>query len=126
MNKAEKLTKYIEDKAKSIKMGERAKSKLATLLIDYELDFLKECVDISFSKYIIYDCDNNIKLSSFKNFFNKIGGIAYNRSLSPIDKEIAHILNIGSKSFSDWDSANANTILKQYITELKKTLGPTK
>lgn len=120
MTNEEKLTKYIEDKVKPITINEKAKSKLATLLIEYPLDFLKECVEISFSKYIIYDWDGNIQESSFNDFFNKIGGIAHNRSLNPIDKEITHILNIGCNAFSYWNNNTANAILRKYVAELRK------
>lgn len=120
MTNEEKLTKYIEDKVKPITINERAKSKLAALLIEYPLDFLKECVEISFSKYIIYDWDGKIQESSFNDFFNKIGGIAHNRSLNPVDKEITHILNIGSSAFTYWNNNTANTILRKYVAELRK------
>ncbi len=120
MTNEEKLIKFIEDKAKPLKMNERAKSKIATLLIDYSLEFLKECVEISFAKYIIYDEDGKIQKESFNEFFNKIGGIAHNRSLNPIDKEISHILNIGYNAFAYWNHSTASSLLKKYVNELQK------
>lgn len=120
MTKEEQLIHYIESKTDSLKINERAKSKIATLLIDYSLDFLKECVEISFSRYIKYDQNGKIELNSFNDFFNKIGGIAYNRSLTPIDREIAHILNVGDNAYSYWDNNTAKAILKKYIIELQR------
>lgn len=119
MTNEEELTKYIENKVKPITINERAKSKLATLLIEYPLDFLRECVDISFSKYICYDKNGKVEVDSFNEFFNKIGGIAHNRSLNPIDREISHILNLGSSTYSYWNDSTARTIIKKYVAELK-------
>ena len=119
MTNEEQLVKYIEDKIKPKTINERAKSKIATLLIDYPLAFLKECVEISFSKYIRYDENGEIDVDSFNEFFNKIGGIAHNRSLTPIEREISHILNIGGFAFSYWNNNTAGGILKRYIGELR-------
>ena len=124
MTNEEYLVKYIEDKVKPIKINERAKCKLASLLLEFPLDFLKECIDISFAKYIIYDQNDKIQVASFNDFFNKIGGIAHNRSLNPIDKELTHILNIGCNAFSYWNNGTANAILKRYVNELRKNAWP--
>lgn len=53
-------------------------------------------------------------------FLDKLGGIAYNKSLNPIDKEIAHILNIGQNTFSYWDKDRAKILIESYIDDLRK------
>lgn len=121
MTNEEQLVNFIENRVKPFKINERAKSKLATLLIDFSLDFLKECIEISFSKYIRYDEKGQIEEKSFNEFFNKIGGIAHNRSLKPVEREISHILNVGGTAFSYWNCGTAALIVKKYVNELRKS-----
>lgn len=50
---------------------------------------------------------------------NKIGGIAYNKSQSPLTQEINHLKGIGKKTFSYWNDFRANEIILDYIDALR-------
>ena len=97
--KKTEILKYIERKIFPYKLNETSKSKLNILNDKYELEELKKAVDISFTKYIFYDKDGNINADSVNTFFSKIGGIAYNNSLPPINKQINYIKNICKNKF---------------------------
>lgn len=55
------------------------------------------------------------------NFIDKLGGIAYNKSLNPIEQEIKKINNKGKASFNYWNYQSANSILNNYIRALKSS-----
>lgn len=119
-NKKSDILKYIEKKISPYKLNEASKSKLNLLNEKYEIDELKKAVDISFTKYISYNQDGKIKRDSINNFFNKIGGIAYNNSLPPINRQINYIKNICKNKFNYWDDSKATDILNDYVQALKK------
>lgn len=118
--KKKEILKYIERKIFPYKLNETSKSKLNILNDKYELEELKKAVDISFTKYIFYDKDGNINADSVNTFFSKIGGIAYNNSLPPINKQINYIKNICKNKFVYWNDTEATSILNDYIKALEK------
>ena len=120
MDLGNKLIKYIEDKSKPIKLNERAKSKINVLFSKYGYKLVKECIDISFSKYIEYDQEGYVTKDSFNNFFNKIGGIAHNKSLSPLEIQKTHLLNIGKKTYDYWDDKKARIYIDLYVKALRE------
>ena len=85
----------------------------------YSYELLCECVDIAASSYLNYDNEGRLTKESAEDFINKIGGIAYNKSLSPIDQQINYLLNIGKHQFSYWDKQKANALLREYIYQLQ-------
>lgn len=118
-NDFKKLTKTIEHKIFPHDLNEIGKSNLKKLLREFDLDLLLECVDISFTKYIKIDDEGNITKESANIFINKIGGIAHNKSLSPIEAKIKHILNKGKSQYYYWDYEKAIIIIKDYIRALR-------
>ena len=98
--------KYINEKIFPFHLTQSAENKAILLLKKHSLELLIECVDISFATYVSYDDEGNPKQSSINTAIDKIGGIAYNKSLSPIEKELAHICNTGSQAYNYWDDKN--------------------
>lgn len=114
------IIQYIEEKIKPITLNEIGKSNITVLLNKYGLDKLQESIDISFKNYISLNADGKINEDSVEMFLGKIGGIAYNNSLSPMDRAINHIKNYGYKSFSYWNDKTAQAIINKYINSLRK------
>lgn len=79
-----------------------------------------EAIDISYKNYIQIGDDGNPTFDSAANFLSKIGGIAYNNSLSPIDQKLMHIKNICKSKFSYWNNDKATVMLNNYIKALRK------
>lgn len=110
----EKLIEYINKKISPFSLSEPAKNNLKLLVSKYSVDLLYKCIDISFAKYLSYF--NNVPTQdSVNEAINKIGGIAYNLSLPPIEKEISHICNKGSAKFYYWNTEKAKQLLHSYV-----------
>ena len=111
------LTEYINEKIKPYTISEHGKTQLSVLLAKYPLVLLKECVDISFSKYLEFSNGQMLE-SSIGVALGKIGGIAYNKCLSPIEREIARICYQGKSEYSYWNEKKAKSILHTYVKAL--------
>lgn len=114
------LINYINDKIKPYSLTTSAENDVILLLKKYTLSLLIECVDISLSTYISYGKEGKPNQDSIDEAIRKIGGIAYNKSLSPIDQAILHICNAGAKTYSYWDNKKAKALLHQYVKHLSK------
>jgi hypothetical protein len=116
----EKLITFIEQKIKPFTLNEIGRAKIASLLQKHTYDLLIECVDIGYYQYIKLDESGQPTKESIEVFMDKIGGIAHNKTLSPVDKEIRHVLNAGKKAFNYWNENNAKNTLKDYVYQLQK------
>lgn len=76
-------------------------------------------VTISAQQYFRYDDSGTLTKESVGEFVNKLGGIAYNKSKSPIDQEITHIKNRCKKLYSYWNDAQGEDILIRYVRALR-------
>lgn len=116
----EDLVRYIEDKIPGGHINQHGLNKLNNLYKKHGYALLIECVDISTEKYLKYD-DNGIPTQdSVEVFFDKIGGIAHNKTLSPLDQKVRYLLNYGNKSFNYWKDNDAKVLLKQYVYAMKR------
>ncbi|SJZ52714.1 hypothetical protein [Anaerorhabdus furcosa] len=111
---------YVEEKIRPYTLNEKGKSSLKKFETDYGTDLIIECVDTSFSNYIRYDANGKITKDSVENFINKIGGIAYNKNLSPVEAKVRHVLNIVKTNFNYYDQNIARSLLNRYIKSLKE------
>ena len=116
-----KLIEYINNKINPFSLSEFGKNDISVLLQQFDFENLKEAIDISFKNYINFDEDGNITRDSVQLFLSKIGGIAHNNQLPPIDKKIRHIINIGNSKFNYFDFQKANVIMKNYVNALIKS-----
>lgn len=90
------------------------KRTLKNLLKKYSLDDLLNAVDISAENYIYNDTKDE-----YEEYLSKIKGIAYNISMSDLDKEINHLTNYILYIFNvnKWEVKN---LIKEYAYALKK------
>ncbi len=77
-------------------------------------------MDISYNNYITIGSDGKPTSQSVDNFLSKIGGIAHNNSLAPIEQKLMHIKNICKSKFLYWNTDKATVILNNYIKALRK------
>ncbi|MCD8106683.1 MAG: hypothetical protein LUE20_01810 [Oscillospiraceae bacterium] len=110
---------YVESKITPFTLSESGRSDMAMLYKQYSEESLKECIDIGINQYFRYDGNCKPTSESVEEFLCKLGGIAYNRSLSSIDREINHVKAIGRKAFDNWNDYRANGILHDYVDALK-------
>lgn len=115
-----RIETIIRQKIAPYTLNSIGKSKLAELTRRYSYDLLVECIDISASKYLRCEKDGKLDPNSINIFINKIGGIAHNKSLTPVDQEICHLINKGKQMFAYFDDAVADDLLHVYVGELRK------
>ncbi|MBR0231700.1 MAG: DUF4145 domain-containing protein [Clostridia bacterium] len=113
-----KIETIINDKIHPFTLNEKGKADLAQIIRKYPYDLLVECIDIGVATYFHYDENGKLIQDSVRTFLNKLGGIAYNKSRSPIDQEINHLKNKGQSIFRYWDSKKADELLHLYVKEL--------
>ena len=92
-----KIETIINEKIAPYTLNERGKSDLSQIVRKYPYDLLLECIDIGITNYIRFDEDGVVTRESVQKFLSKLGGIAYNKSRSPIEQEIYHLKNKGKK-----------------------------
>lgn len=114
-----KIETIILEKIHPFTLNERGMADLSQLARQYSYDLLIECIDIGVSTYFRYDQDGSLTRESVANFLDKLGGIAYNKSRSPIDQEIYHLKNKGKRQFAYWNPSKADDLLHEYIKELR-------
>lgn len=113
------IESIIKEKIQPFELNEKRKSYLSQLVNTYPHELLVECIDIGVSQYFCYDEEGYLLQDSVSTFLNKLGGIAYNKSLAPIDQEMLRINNKGKLKFSYWSNQSANCILNNYIKALR-------
>lgn len=116
----DRLVSYIEEKIPGYSINASGLNKLKTLFNKYDFDLLLECVDISCEQYLEYDEEDKPTKDSVGHFFDKIGGIAYNKSLSPIQKKVGYIVNYGDKVAYGWRKQDVKALLERYVVTLKE------
>ena len=113
-----KIETIICEKIAPYTLNERGKSDLSQIVRKYPYDLLIECIDIGITNYIRFDEDGVITRESVQTFLSKLGGIAFNKSRSPIEQEIYHLKNKGKKQFSYWNNDKADELLRDYVSAL--------
>lgn len=113
-----KIETIVQERIKPYALNERGMADLSQLVRQYSYELLLECVDIGVSAYFQYDDDGNLTRDSVQTFLSKLGGIAYNKSRSPVDQEIYHIKNKGKSKFLYWNPQRADNLLREYVQEL--------
>lgn len=114
-----KIETIISEKIRPISLNEKGRADVARLVAQYQYDILKECIDIGVAKYFRYDENGGLTKESVNNFLDKLGGIAYNKSLPPVEQEILHLKNKGKYAFRYWRDNIADEILHNYVKALR-------
>lgn len=119
LERLDELVKFIEARMQPYCLNESGRVSISNLLRKYSYELLEECVDISYENYIERDEQGELLKDSVEEFLSKIGGIAHNKSLSPIEKEMNHIINIGKKNCSYWNVQMSKSLLDEYVALLR-------
>ena len=109
---------YIETRTYPYTFRENGRARLSELFRKYPEELLMECIDIGIKNYFQYDNNGELTQDSVEEFLKKLGGIAYNKSRSPIDQEINRLKNKGNTQFAYWNSQKANDLLHEYVQAL--------
>lgn len=115
----EDFINYIEKRTYPYSFRENGRARLSDLFRKYDEPLLLECIDIGIKSYFRYDDKGNLTEESVQNFINKLGGIAFNKSRSPIDQEIYHLKNKGRSQFTYWNNDKADELLYDYVKALR-------
>lgn len=113
-----KIETIVKEKIYPHTLNQKGTSTIAKLCDEYSYELLCECINIAASQYFRYDEDGQLTKESAEVFINKIGGIAHNKSLSPINQQIMYLLNLGKLKFTYWNRPKAESILKEYVNQL--------
>ena len=114
-----KIETIVNEKISPHFLNEKGKAEISQLTRKYDYNLLLECIDIGIATYFRYGENGQVTKESVENFINKLGGIAYNKSRSPIDQEVYHLKNKCKKLYAYWNSDKADEILYIYIEALK-------
>lgn len=114
----EDFIELIETTIYPYKLSDTGRSSVANLFHKYSEDFLVECIEIGATQYLSYDADNTPTKDSVEDFINKLGGIAYNKSRTPIRQEIQHVKVYGRKTYAYWNDFESGNILDDYTKAL--------
>lgn len=110
----------LRDRIKPAYLYKAEKTRLKEYLKTYDiLDILKS-IDISVAKYARFDGDDCLQ-DSVPGVVEKLGGILYNQTLSPVDSESSHVRHICRNNFGpdDYNDREAKAILHDYVAHLR-------
>ena len=113
-----KIETIINEKIHPFALSETGRSNITILVNKYPYELLVECIDIGVSRYFRYGNNGELIKESVEEFIDKLGGIAYNKSHSPIDQEINHLKNKGKSLFAYWNGQKADELLHTYVKEM--------
>ena len=111
-----KIETIIKEKIAPYELTDKGMADISQLVRQYSYELLRECIDIGVSTYFRYDENGELTRDSVNEFLNKLGGIAFNKSRSPVEQEIYHLKNKGNRQFAYWNSQRANDLLHEYVS----------
>ena len=114
-----KIETIIKEKIAPFSLTDKSKAEVSQLVRQYPYELLLECVDIGVSTYFQYDDNGQLTRESASVFLDKLGGIAFNKSRTPIDQNIYHLKNKGKYKFAYWDPQRADDLLHEYVQALQ-------
>lgn len=113
-----KIETIINERISPYSLNDIGKADISKIVRQYPYELLLECIDIGVSNYFKYDENGCLTKESAEKFLNKLGGIAYNKSRSPVEQEIYHLKNKGNYKFTYWNSQRADDLLHEYVQAL--------
>lgn len=113
------VVSYIENKIDNFSLNESGIKKIPPLTKKYDLADILESIDLSASKYLRYDNDENLTQESAEEFLNKIGGILVNKNKPPIERKASYIKGICRNRFNYWNPQTGSIVLSNYIIALR-------
>ena len=115
----EELIEYLNLKIAPFSLSDEGKKNIANMYNKYPTNLIIESVDIGVKQYLAYDENNNPTKVSIGTFLDKLGGILYNKSKSPIEQELLHVQGLAQKRFQYWDKKRSSELLHDYIDALR-------
>lgn len=116
----EEFIDYVEERTSPFTFLENGRAQLSELFRKYPEPFLLDCVDVGIKQYFRYNKDGELIQESVSQFLNKLGGIAYNKSRSPVEQELNHIKSACKRAYPYWNATRADDILARYVCALRK------
>ena len=113
-----KIETIIKEKIAPYELTDKGMADISQLVRQCSYELLRECIDIGVSTYFRYDENGELTRDSVNKFLNKLGGIAFNKSRSPVEQEIYHLKNKGNCQFAYWNPQCANDLLHEYVQAL--------
>ena len=120
INNADDFIDYVEGRIYPYTLNEKGKATISGLYRSYDLPVLMESIDIGIKQYFKYDNDGTVTQEAVLTFIDKLGGIAYNKALPPIEQQIASIRTSGRSYFGYWDPFRATKYVRDYVDALKR------
>ncbi len=117
---ADEAIQYLEEKIHPYGLSQNAKLEIKSQIKKYGIEEVLEAISIACTKYLKFDSEEEVNRDSVNFCIQKIGGILYNRALSPIERELSKIKMGASSNLHYFNQKTASIILKTYITALKK------
>lgn len=114
-----RVRKYIDQKMEPFTISDSGFINIQSLLPKYEIDTILEAIDISATKYLKHSINGEVLQSSASEFIDKIGGILFNKNLSPIAQKISYIKGIARNNFNYFDVKTASILLNKYVNTLR-------
>lgn len=114
-----KLIRYTENKIKPFTLNKSGKGYMENYFYEFKYSDIINAIDISASKYLIYNSDDEPTSDSVKNFISKIGGILNLQNRSPVDKKIAYIKGICRNTFYYWNNKDGSAVINNYVKALR-------
>lgn len=110
----------LREKIKPAYLYKAEKTRLKEYLKTYDILDILKAIDISVGKYARFDGDDCLQ-ESIPGVVEKLGGILYNQTLSPVDSECSHVRHICKNNFGsdDYNDREAKAILHDYVTHLR-------
>ena len=118
INNARDLVDYLEGRINPYSLNEQQKATVEQLYREYPVDILIDSIEAGIEGYFKYDKNGDLYPDSIDNLVKKLSGIAYNKSLAPIDQKIASLVTMGRSRFAYWDNCRARDYLKDYVAAL--------
>lgn len=106
------ITRHIPNK---YSLTDPYKKKIEIAIDKFGVDIILKSIDISLSKYLLDISDKN----SVVTYVEKIPGIAYYESLSPLESKIKLVVNLIHKVFYNVEKWQIDQLVSQYLNTLK-------
>lgn len=115
----EMIREYIEAKIHPFAVSDNGMNSLRTYLKKYKIDEVLDAIDVSATTYLKFSNENGVTKDSVEMFLDKLGGILFNRRLSPIEQKIAYVINNTKRNFHYFDARRGRILLNQYVAALR-------
>lgn len=115
----DQIIKQIELRMKPNTVNEKGRQSVRALVKKFSVEKILNSIDVSANKYIKFTQKGEITDESAEDYFNKISGILYTETLSPLKKKIVYLKGIVRNRFGKDDSIAISIKINDYVKALK-------